>query len=126
MLPLNTLARSCLFYCFEYVLVLFSSKCWLILTVTDSPCRSKWIEEIADCFSYLLLVRHKIVKSKGFHLITLFSYLVWMIGNTGCCYNCSHNIMRIFDVLPKWNEAWLLVINLYKRVASRVAKRLKT
>ena len=39
--------------------------------------------------------------------------------------------MMIFDVLTKfpfttkWNEAWLLVINWYIRVASRVAERLK-
>ena len=39
--------------------------------------------------------------------------------------------MRIVGVLPnfschhKWNEAWLLVINWYIRVAPRVAKWLK-
>ena len=43
--------------------------------------------------------------------------------------NHGHNIVRIFDVLanfPFTNEAWLLVINWYIRVASRVAELLKT
>ena len=47
-------------------------------------------------------------------------------------YNHGHNIYENFWCFTKfsfhhkWNEAWLLVINWYIRVASRVAERLNT
>ena len=54
-----------------------------------------------------------------------WKYSSWAI------HNHVHNILRIFMVEQvsfhhKWNEAWLLVINLYKRVASRVPEWFKT
>ena len=47
------------------------------------------------------------------------------------CYNHVHSILKIFDgnkshFYHKWNEAWLLVINWYIQVVSRVAKWFKT
>ena len=51
-----------------------------------------------------------------------------------CVYISTTMVIILWEFLmfyqillsPHWNEAWLLVINWYTRVASRIAERLKT
>ena len=94
--------------------------------------RGKWRIYFRLYYAYYQQIDRVVVSGNGhIHKIKKSSLVRWIHLTKKAIYNHVYNIFRLFWWLckfsfhNKWNEAWLLVINWYIPVTSRVAERLK-
>ena len=95
--------------------------------------RGKWRIYFRLYYAYYQQIDRVVVSGNGhIHKIKKSSLVRWIHLTKKAIYNHVYNIFGLFWWLCKfsfhnrWNEAWLLAINWYIPVTSRVAERLKT